>query len=132
MRCRWAGSAQGSRSYANDITLWPPWGHINFATRCFVKLRQLFLRTQTNVLWVAAVALWFRRRPEPGVLFHSDRGSQYASHAYQARLATCGMRGSMSRKGNCWGNAPTESFFNSLKNERVHGVRYATRDEAAR
>lgn len=64
-----------------------------------------------------------RRRPEPGVLFHSDRGSQYASHAYRARLATYGMRGSMSRKGNCWDNAPTESFFNSLKNERVHGVR---------
>ena len=37
---------------------------------------------------------------------------------------------SMSRKGNCWDNAPTESFFNSLKNERVHGTRYATRDEA--
>lgn len=72
-----------------------------------------------------------RRRPEPGVLFHSDRGSQYASHAYRARLATYGMRGSMSRKGNCWDNAPTESFFNSLKNERVHGVRYATRAEAA-
>ena len=67
---------------------------------------------------------------EPGMLFHSDRGSQYASHAYQARLAKYGMRGSMSRKGNCWNNAPTESFFNSLKNERVHGVRYATRNEA--
>ena len=71
-----------------------------------------------------------RRRPEPGVLFHSDRGSQYASHAYQARLATYGMRGSMSRKGNCWDNAPTESFFNSLKNERVHGTIYATRTDA--
>ena len=40
------------------------------------------------------------------------------------------MRGSMSRKGNCWDNAPTESFFNSLKNERVHGASYATRSEA--
>lgn len=41
------------------------------------------------------------------------------------------MRGSMSRKGNCWDNAPTESFFNNLKNERVHAMSYATRDEAA-
>lgn len=73
---------------------------------------------------------WFRRQPGPGVLFHSDRGSQYASHAYQAQLAAYGMCGSMSRKGNCWDNAPTESFFNSLKNERVHGVRYATRNDA--
>ena len=60
------------------------------------------------------------------MLFHSDRGSQYASHAYQVRLAAYGMRGSMSRKGNCWDNEPTESFFNSLENERVHGVSYAT------
>jgi transposase InsO family protein len=73
---------------------------------------------------------WFRRRPASGVLFHSDRGSQYASHAYQARLADYGMTASMSRKGNCWDNAPTESFFNSLKNERVHGVSYATREQA--
>ena len=73
---------------------------------------------------------WFRRRPGPGVLFHSDRGSQYASQAYQVRLAAYGMRGSMSRKGNCWDNAPTESFFNSLKNERAPGVSYAARNEA--
>ena len=45
-------------------------------------------------------------------------------------LTEYGMTCSMSRKGNCWDNAPTESFFNSLKNERVHGTRYATRDEA--
>jgi putative transposase len=61
---------------------------------------------------------------------HSDRGSQYASHAFQASLAEYGMICSMSRKGNCWDNAPTESFFNSLKNERVHGTRYATREAA--
>jgi putative transposase len=58
-----------------------------------------------------------------------ERG-QYASNAFQATLAEYGMRCSMSRKGNCWDNAPTESFFNSLKNERVHGQRYATRQAA--
>lgn len=73
---------------------------------------------------------YFRRRPKAGLLHHSDRGSQYASHDYQAELARYGMRVSMSRKSNCWDNAPMESFFNSMKNERTHGQRYATRDDA--
>jgi putative transposase len=71
---------------------------------------------------------WFRRKPAPGLIHHSDRGSQYASHAFQATLAQYGMVCSMSRKGNCWDNAPTESWFNSFKNERVFGERFATRD----
>ena len=75
----------------------------------------------------ALTMAWFRRRPEPGVVLHSDRGSQYASSAFQAKLAAYGMTCSMSRKGNCWDNAPTESWFNSFKNERIHGVRYDTR-----
>lgn len=87
-------------------------------------------RMTTDLVLDALSMAWFRRRPAPGVLFHSDRGSQYASHAYQARLTEYGMTASMSRKGNCWDNAPTESFFNSLKNERVHGVSYATREQA--
>lgn len=73
---------------------------------------------------------WFRRRPPSGVIHHSDRGSQYCSHDFQKQLTDYGMLASMSRKGNCWDNAPSESFFNSLKNERVHGARYATRDAA--
>lgn len=78
----------------------------------------------------ALTMAWFRRKPAPGLIHHSDRGSQYASHAFQARLKKYEMICSMSRKGNCWDNAPTESFFNSYKNERVHGTRYATREEA--
>ena len=70
---------------------------------------------------------WFRRKPGAGVIFHSDRGSQYASQAMTGKLTEYGMAASMSRKGNCWDNAPSESFFNSLKNERVHGTTYATR-----
>src|SRR5206468_6333245 len=73
---------------------------------------------------------WFRRRPQPGLIHHSDRGSQYCSDAFQQQLAEYRMLASMSRKANCWDNAPTESFFNSLKNERVHGTRYATREDA--
>lgn len=72
----------------------------------------------------------FRRKPAPGLIHHSDRGSQYASNAFQAELAEHGMVCSMSRKGNCWDNAPSESFFNSLKNERVHTQRYVTHEQA--
>ncbi|EXI92329.1 MAG: putative transposase OrfB [Candidatus Accumulibacter sp. BA-94] len=76
----------------------------------------------------------FRKRPAAGLMHHSDRGSQYASHAFpshafQDQLKAYGMTCSMSRKGNCWDNAPTESWFNSFKNERMHGVRYATHAE---
>jgi putative transposase len=74
---------------------------------------------------------YFRRKPKPGVIHHSDRGSQYCSDDYQALLREYGMRVSMSRKGNCW-DTPMESFFNSLKNERTHAERYATREEAHR
>jgi transposase InsO family protein len=87
-------------------------------------------RMTTGIVIDALTMAWFRRHPAPGLIHHSDRGTQYASHAFQARLKEYGMVCSMSRKGNCWDNAPTESFFNSLKNERVHGTRYGTRAEA--
>lgn len=74
----------------------------------------------------ALTMAWFRRRPGPGLLLHSDRGSQYASSVFQEKLNAYAVRSSMSRKGNCWDNAPTESWFNSFKNERIHGVRYTT------
>lgn len=75
---------------------------------------------------------YFRRRPKAGTVFHSDRGSQYCSEDFQSLLVTYGMLASMSRKGDCWDNAVAESFFNSLKNERTHLARYATREEAKR
>jgi len=71
-----------------------------------------------------------RRRPLPGLMHHSDRGSQYAAGAYRKRLAEHGIVCSMSRKGNCWDNAPMESFFHTLKTELVHHRDYLTRDEA--
>ncbi|MCP6390649.1 integrase core domain-containing protein, partial [Klebsiella pneumoniae] len=70
------------------------------------------------------------RRPEPGVIFHSDRGSQYCSDDFQRALTEYGMRSSMSRKGNCWDNAPTESLWGSLKVGRLHGCRFETRRAA--
>ncbi len=87
-------------------------------------------RMTADIVVEALTMAWFRRKPLPGLLHHSDRGSQYASLVFQEKLAEYGMVCSMSRKGNCWDNAPTESFFNSLKNERVHGTRYATREAA--
>jgi transposase InsO family protein len=87
-------------------------------------------RMTADIVTDALTMAWFRRKPSPGITFHSDRGSQYAGHAMRDKLAEYGMVASMSRKGNCWDNAPTESFFNSLKNERVHGTSYPTRAEA--
>lgn len=71
-----------------------------------------------------------RRLPGEGLLSHSDRGSQYASEHYQLLLARHGITCSMSRKADCWDNAPMESFFASLKKELVHGADFATRAEA--
>jgi len=87
-------------------------------------------RMTADIVTDALTMAWFRRKPDKGLIFHSDRGSQYASQAMTAKLAEYGMTASMSRKGNCWDNAPTESFFNSLKNERVHGATYPTRAHA--
>ena len=70
------------------------------------------------------------RSPGPGLIHHSDRGSQYASGDYQALLEAQQMICSMSRRGNCWDNAPVESFFSTLKRELVHHRRYQTRAEA--
>jgi putative transposase len=82
-------------------------------------------------LVVDALALAVQRRlPDEGLLAHSDRGSQYASEHYQRLLARHGITCSMSRRADCWDNAPMESFFASLKKELVHGADFATRAEA--
>ena len=73
-----------------------------------------------------------RQRPAPGLTHHSDRGGQYASGEYRKLLTGAGMKASMSRTGNCYDNAPMESFFHTLKVELVHQWRWATRDEARR
>lgn len=71
-----------------------------------------------------------RRRPPPGLVHHSDRGSQYASYEYRGVLDEHGMRCSMSAAGNCYDNAVAESFFATLKKELVHGCAFETRSEA--
>lgn len=70
------------------------------------------------------------RRPEPGLIFHTDRGSTYAANAMRDELERLGIRASMSRKGDCWDNAVAESFFSSFKNEWMPEGGYDTVSEA--
>jgi putative transposase len=121
--------------WASDITyLWTDEGWLYLAIVLDLFNREVIgwslkPRMTADIVTDALTMAWFRRKPAPGVLHHSDRGSQYASYAFQQKLSAYGMTCSMSRKGNCWDNAPTESWFNSFKNERVHGVRCATHAE---
>jgi putative transposase len=125
-----------NRLWSADLTyLWTDEGWLYLAVVIDLFNREVVgwaikERMTADIVTDALTMAWFRRRPEPGLIHHSDRGSQYASGVFQALLSEYGMTCSMSRKGNCWDNAPTESFFNSLKNERVHGRRYRTREEA--
>ena len=72
------------------------------------------------------------KRPQDGLIHHSDRGSQYCSNDYRKILDKFHIKASMSRKGNCYDNAPMESFWGTLKNELIHHQRYATRETAIR
>jgi transposase InsO family protein len=75
---------------------------------------------------------WFKRHPTKGsgLIFHSDRGSQYASHDFRDVLSDYDITASMSRRANCWDNACSETLFGSLKVERLHGQRFTTRRQA--
>jgi transposase InsO family protein len=84
-------------------------------------------------LTIAALTMAIqRRRPAAGLIHHSDRGSQYAAGDYRDILKAAAIVQSMSRKGNCWDNAPMESFFGTLKTELVHQSEYPDRDAARR
>ena len=84
-------------------------------------------------LTIAALTMAIqRRRPAAGLIHHSDRGSQYAAGDYRDLLQAAAVVQSMSRKGNCWDNAPMESFFGTLKTELVHQDEYPNRDAARR
>ena len=90
-------------------------------------------KTMSRKLCMDALSMAIvNRKPAEGLVHHSDRGSQYASGDYQQMLDDNGMTCSMSRKGDCWDNAPMESFFGTLKTESLHRFDFATRDEARR
>jgi len=85
--------------------------------------------TKETVLDALLMAVWRRNLTAP-VTVHSDQGSQYTSHDWQSFLKTHGLKGSMSRRGNCHDNAVAESFFQLLKRERIRRQTFVTRDAA--
>ena len=89
-------------------------------------------RRNDRVLVINALKMALEARKPEHLLHHSDRGSTYASGDYQTVLKQANIICSMSRKGNCWDNAPVESFFATIKRELIHHRRYHTRDEARR
>jgi len=126
------------RVYVSDITyIWTREGWLYLAVILDLFSRQvvgwsLSTRMSRKLIMNALLMAIWRRRPASGLIFHSDRGSQYCSNDFQKMLKTHGMLSSMSRKGNCWDNAVAESFFGSLKTERVFFSNYITREEARR
>ena len=99
---------------------------------CEVVGHAMEARMTTALVSQALRAAVWAKRSRPGLIHHSDRGSQYCAQVYQEHLRQYGLTASMSRKGNCYDNAPMESFWGTLKNELVHHRRYETREQARR
>ena len=87
-------------------------------------------RMNTNLVLMALMMAIMNRKPPEGLIFHSDRGSQYCSKSFSKRLKRYKLLQSMSRKGNCWDNAPAESFFKTLKEELSGYQAFQSRKEA--
>lgn len=122
--------------WVSDITYISTWeGWLYLATVMDLGTRQIVgwsmgTTLDRSLVCNALTDALQRRHPAPGLIHHSDRGSQYVSRDYQQLLADHGLIPSMSRKGNCWDNAPMESFFHSLKTELVYGAVYRTQAQA--
>lgn len=122
--------------WAGDITyIWTAEGWLYLAVLVDLYSRKVVgwaidHHMETTLVQDALQMALGRRAPAAGLRHHSDRGSQYASHAYQAQLANQGIVCSMSEKGECLDNAVAERFFGSLKGERTSLRHYATRREA--
>ena len=123
---------QTDQVYASDVTyIWTQEGWLYLAVvidLCSRKVVGWSMSSRMKAQLVCdalKMAIW-RRRPQAGLIHHSDRGSQYASKAFRRLLKAHGFKGSMSRKGN-WDNAVVESFFGSLKQEQVQWKHYQTR-----
>jgi len=125
-----------NQAWASDITyIWTAEGWLYLAVVMDLFSRAIvgwsMSERMTRELVINAFVMATKRRnPSSGLLHHSDRGSQYASTDYQEILAKYGAICSMSRKGNCWDNAPVESFFGTLKREHVFHNRYSHRAQA--
>jgi len=122
--------------WVGDITsIWTSEGWLYLAVVIDLYSRRIGGWSMNNcisrhlVMDALTMAIW-RRKLSRGLIFHSDRGSQYCSHDFQKLLKNHGVLSSMSRKGDCWDNAVAESFFGSLKIEQVFGMRYLSRSAA--
>jgi len=128
--------AQPDRAYVADITyIWTQegWLYLDVVIDLFSRKVvgwSIGSRMKAQLVCDALTMAIWQRRPRAGLIVHTDRGSQYASKAYRKLLLANGIKGSMSRKGDCWDNAVVESFFGSLKQERVQWKNYQTRFEA--
>ena len=127
-----------NKVWVSDITYVPTdegWlyvaGHKDLFTNNIVgyAMGERLTRNLVSQSLLKAVA---NKRPAAGLLHHSDRGSQYCSHEFSSILKRFGLKASMSRSGNCFDNAPMESFWGTLKQELIHHRRYKTRHEAIR
>lgn len=122
--------------WASDITyVWTAEGWLYLAVILDLHSRLVVgwstsARIDTDLVLESLRRALQRRQVVPEALHHSDQGKQYAAQRYQKLLADNGIRCSMSRRGNCWDNAVVESFFATLKKERVHGERFANRQQA--
>lgn len=129
-------AAQPNQKYVGDITyIHTQEGWLYLAVVIDLYSRQVVGWSMSESMQAKLVndalimALW-QRKPGKGLIWHTDRGSQYASASHRVLLNEHGIIQSMSRKGNCWDNAVAESFFHTLKTELIHHQRYQTRAEA--
>ena len=124
------------RVWASDITYcWTGEGWLYLAVVIDLYARKVVgwsmsRRMKSSLVCDALTMAIWRRRPQAGLIHHSDRGVQYASQAFRKLLKAHSILGSMSRKGDCWDNAVVESFFGSLKCERLFWQHYPTRQAA--
>ena len=128
--------AQKNQAFVGDITyIWTAEGWLYLAVVIDLYSRKVVgwsmgSRMKAQLVCDALTMAIWQRQPDAGLIVHSDQGVQYASHQYRNLLKNNGFIGSMSKKGCCWDNAVAESFFGSLKQERVHWRNYETRYEA--
>lgn len=130
------GAPEANVKWASDITyIWTQEGWLYLAVVLDLFSRRVVgwcmqpSMDRSLVLNALEMALG-QRQPGEGLVHHSDRGSQYASGDFQEKLASAGISCSMSRRGNCWDNAPVESFFGTLKQELVHRCDFVSRAAA--
>ncbi|MBA6379170.1 MULTISPECIES: IS3 family transposase [unclassified Colwellia] len=124
---------QPNQAWVQDITyIWTSEGWLYLAIVIDLYSRKVVgwsmgSRMKAQLVCDALTMAMWQRKPKAGLIVHSDQGVQYASHQYRRILRLHGFVGSMSKKGCCWDNAVAESFFGSLKQERVHWRNYRTR-----